>query len=408
MWILIFFICFPNLIPRRHPSPASRSNRGPFGTGSHRRCAACSSTGHDYREAIEVCRAGIELGDRTGLRFTGWLCRGNLCSALRYDGAWDVAEEVLSEIVNEARTMRSRKYLLAGLTELIALRADQGRWDDARKTHEELWSLCLERDELQHYAPVVTAFARTSAALGHVGEAWAHLEFLRDHLAKGDGRHDSRWLGAALRGGVAATTGDPQRGIDWVKLLEDISARSPSLETPLCLAEARGVVEGALGSESAAGSLEVAVVGWRDLGRPFDTGRALRLLGELLLSRDDVEDAVSQLNKAAGIFTGLGAAHELKLTQAALRRAGVVVPRGPHASTRSLPGGLTARELEVARLVAEGKSNADIARVLVISTKTAANHVGHILTKLGFSSRTEIARWVVTTGQGDSAEPGKK
>ncbi|HZA40558.1 MAG TPA: AAA family ATPase [Actinomycetota bacterium] len=362
----------------------------------------------DYKEAIEACRAGIELGDRTGLRFTGWLCRGNLCSALRYDGAWDEAEEVLSEIVHEARTMRSRKYLLAGLTELIALRADQGRWEEARQTHEELWPLCLERDELQHYAPVVTAFARTSAALGHVDEAWAQLEFLRGHWQKET--DDTILVGSALRfaAELAATTGGPQRGIEWVRLLEDISERSPSPETPLCLAEARGVVEGALDSESAAGSLEVAIAGWRELRRPFDTGRALRLLGELLASRDDVEDAVPHLNEAAGIFTELGAAHELKLTQAALRRAGVVVPRGPHPSTRSLPGGLTAREFEVAQLVSEGRTNGDIANVLVISAKTAANHVGHILTKLGFSSRTEIARWVVTTDKGDTTEEGKK
>jgi non-specific serine/threonine protein kinase len=57
---------------------------------------------------------------------------------------------------------------------------------------------------------------------------------------------------------------------------------------------------------------------------------------------------------------------------------------------------LTSRELEVARLVAEGKTNADVARALVISKKTAATHVGHILSKLNFSSRAEIARWVAT------------
>jgi len=60
------------------------------------------------------------------------------------------------------------------------------------------------------------------------------------------------------------------------------------------------------------------------------------------------------------------------------------------------PGGLTNRELEVAGLVAEGRTNADIAHVLVISKKTAATHVGHILSKLNFSSRAEIARWVAT------------
>ncbi len=56
-------------------------------------------------------------------------------------------------------------------------------------------------------------------------------------------------------------------------------------------------------------------------------------------------------------------------------------------------GGLSAREAEVARLVAEGLTNRQIANRLVISERTAGNHVAHILTKLGFTSRSQIAAW---------------
>ena len=59
---------------------------------------------------------------------------------------------------------------------------------------------------------------------------------------------------------------------------------------------------------------------------------------------------------------------------------------------------LTRRELEVARLVALGKSNRDIAQALVLTPGTAANHVRRILTKCGFSSRSEIAAWMVGRG----------
>jgi DNA-binding CsgD family transcriptional regulator/tetratricopeptide (TPR) repeat protein len=357
-----------------------------------------------YDQAINDSRAGIELGDRTGLEFTGWLCRANLAGALRYVGAWDEAGEVLTELIDEAHEIGSRKYLLVGLCELAPLRADQGRWDEARRVHKELWPLCLERDELQHHAPALTASARAAAALGEVEVAWDELEFLRDYWQKNT--DDNILVGPAflIAAELAVSTGDPQRGVQWVALLEDISGRSPSPETQVYLAEARGVVEGALNGGSAVDSLKIAIAGWRELGRPFDTGRASGLLGELLPSQGDVPGAVRHLNEAAAIFGELGAAHELKLTQAALRNAGVTVPRGPHASTRSSPGGLTARELEVAGLVADGKSNRDIARVLVVSTKTAATHVGHILSKLGFSSRTEIARWVVTN-EGGAAAP---
>ena len=56
-------------------------------------------------------------------------------------------------------------------------------------------------------------------------------------------------------------------------------------------------------------------------------------------------------------------------------------------------GGLSAREAEVAGLVADGLTNRQIAARLVISERTAGNHVAHILTKLGFTSRSQIAAW---------------
>jgi DNA-binding NarL/FixJ family response regulator len=56
-------------------------------------------------------------------------------------------------------------------------------------------------------------------------------------------------------------------------------------------------------------------------------------------------------------------------------------------------GPLSARESEVAALVAEGLSNRQIAARLYLSERTAQNHVQHILTKLGFSSRAQIASW---------------
>ena len=55
--------------------------------------------------------------------------------------------------------------------------------------------------------------------------------------------------------------------------------------------------------------------------------------------------------------------------------------------TSDLPGGLTPREVEVARLVAEGRSNRDIAETFVLSERTVESHVQHILTKLSFTSR---------------------
>ena len=65
-----------------------------------------------------------------------------------------------------------------------------------------------------------------------------------------------------------------------------------------------------------------------------------------------------------------------------------------------LPAGLTRREWEIAQLLADGLSNREIADKLVISPRTAETHVEHILTKLGFRSRTQVSAWVADRRQG--------
>jgi DNA-binding NarL/FixJ family response regulator len=62
-------------------------------------------------------------------------------------------------------------------------------------------------------------------------------------------------------------------------------------------------------------------------------------------------------------------------------------------------GPLTTREREVAELVALGRSNREIAGELVLSSRTVGNHVQHILTKLGFANRSQIAAWVTARGE---------
>src|SRR5581483_9891326 len=75
-----------------------------------------------------------------------------------------------------------------------------------------------------------------------------------------------------------------------------------------------------------------------------------------------------------------------------LGRAAKPAPPAP----RSAP--LTPREREVAALLARGLTNRQIAEALVISERTADNHVSHILDKLGFASRAQVAAWAVAQG----------
>lgn len=88
---------------------------------------------------------------------------------------------------------------------------------------------------------------------------------------------------------------------------------------------------------------------------------------------------------------------------------GLPVPRGPRATTSVNPAALTARELEVLRLIADGLSNADIAGRLFLSEKTVGHHVSAILRKVGEPSRGRAAAWAMQRGlieaAGTAAEP---
>ena len=95
------------------------------------------------------------------------------------------------------------------------------------------------------------------------------------------------------------------------------------------------------------------------------------LVGEACRALGDEDAAALELEAARGIFERLGAKPDL----ARLERAG---------DART---GSRARELEVLRLVAAGKSNREIAAALVISEHTVARHVQNIFAKLGLSSR---------------------
>ena len=73
-----------------------------------------------------------------------------------------------------------------------------------------------------------------------------------------------------------------------------------------------------------------------------------------------------------------------------LRRAGVtVIPRGPKPTTRKDPAGLTDRQVEILRLLADGRTNAEIAARLVLSVRTVDHHVSAVLQKLGVPGRRE-------------------
>jgi ATP/maltotriose-dependent transcriptional regulator MalT len=113
---------------------------------------------------------------------------------------------------------------------------------------------------------------------------------------------------------------------------------------------------------------------WIDLGARFDAAWARTRIGQAMRALGDEESAVSELAVAQRTFAELGAGPSQREVEGLL--------------ARSLPGGLTAREVEVLRLVAHGQSNPQIAAALFLSQKTVQRHLSNIFGKIGVTSRT--------------------
>jgi DNA-binding CsgD family transcriptional regulator len=74
----------------------------------------------------------------------------------------------------------------------------------------------------------------------------------------------------------------------------------------------------------------------------------------------------------------------------------IAIARRSPAAHQERPGGLSRREIEVLRLVADGQTAREIATRLFISSRTAEHHIQHVYTKIGVSGRAAAARWAVT------------
>jgi DNA-binding CsgD family transcriptional regulator len=188
----------------------------------------------------------------------------------------------------------------------------------------------------------------------------------------------------------------------WLARVREHLTGWESVAAP-ALAHADGLVRLAAGTLSASReSLERAVRGWEEHGRVWETAWARLDLAQCLIRMNRHSDATLVLADVRGT------ARTLK-SEPLLTRADELSKVGRGRGLEDEPWRpLTVREFEVARLIADGLTNAEIAGELSIAPKTASAHVEHILAKLGVGRRAEIATWVttVTRPHGWSPAPG--
>ena len=145
----------------------------------------------------------------------------------------------------------------------------------------------------------------------------------------------------------------------------------------------RGLVAAAQGAvDEAVSFLEQAVERHRQVGDDFGRARALLALGIILRRARQKRAAREAIQAALDGFEHLGAASWVQKARDELGRIG----------GRTREEGLTPAERRVATLVAEGRTNHEVAAALFLADRTVASHLTHIYAKLGVRSRTELAR----------------
>jgi DNA-binding CsgD family transcriptional regulator len=125
----------------------------------------------------------------------------------------------------------------------------------------------------------------------------------------------------------------------------------------------------------------------------YKRGLTLLSMAELQRAQGRVEEAGVSLGEARGIFEALGARPDLARADALAAR----LDAGPRPAP-SYPAGLTAREVEVLRLVAEGLTDAEVADRLYLSPRTVSAHLRSVYNKIGVGSRAAAARFAVENG----------
>jgi DNA-binding CsgD family transcriptional regulator len=185
--------------------------------------------------------------------------------------------------------------------------------------------------------------------------------------------------------------------LDWY----EGNARRLERASPLaaCL-RCRGLLAASEGEVADALAIYEEALEWHDkVDMPLDRGRTLLALGVAQRRSKRRREARETLDDALAIFERIGAALWADRARAELRRI---------SGRAATPGALTPAEERVATLVAEGKTNREVAAALYLSERTVEGHLSHVFGKLGVRSRTELARELASraTQEVGASNPG--
>ena len=305
---------------------------------------------------------GLEFDRRHDLDSWTHYLEGTYAKMLLHQGRFEEAEKLARQVLATPHLTTVMRFPALGV--LAHVRMRQGHADGPLQLQEGLQK-ALPTRELQRVAPFAVALAES---------AW-----LRDDI-------DGVRRALASLDGLAGLETNPWDYGDCViwrhRIGDDLRAIADQVSPPYA-AEIRG-------------DHALAAALWRNIGDPYSAAMALAQgLGantDSSAASSVDSGALAQWQEAIDIFVQLGAepaARKLRNRARALGLRGI--RRGPYAAARRNVYGITSKELDVLRLMMDGKTNLEISSELSRSSKTVDHHVSSLLAKLGAKNRTEAA-----------------
>ncbi len=315
-----------------------------------------------YASALQVAQEGLRIAE--AIEHRQWMTLGNcLLGALSLDFLdLKAAQQYLGQALAQAQEIGSWNWMRIA-SGFLAL------------------ALLLQHDEAQADSILMAAL-----------EPGATMQTLGQRLV---------W---AARADLALARGESDQALSITEQLIASAVNQSDEQVIPHLWKLRGEALAALGRVAEAEAvLRAAEVAARVQGlRPL-CWRMSVAQGQLYRTQGRKEEAEQAFSAARALIEELAAdIPDEQLREQFLRQAGALLPQvrplTPERAARQAYSGLTAREREVAALIAQGKYNREIADMLVVSERTVDAHVSNIMFKLGFTSRRQIAAWATEKG----------
>jgi DNA-binding CsgD family transcriptional regulator len=366
-------------------------------------------------QAVQLAGEGSALAEQAGYtRSLGAFLSGNLVESLVRLGRWAEAEQLITTTL----AVEPEGIFAASVLEIRAQMAVlAGRYDDARTALDRTRQLMGDKSESQFDSPL----AFIAAELARVeGDLTGALDLLRPILRDGDSdpwtsRYNwpLTWLGLRIQADLAIRARDRRSPVDpldpvFEQAIAALETTSPPTQgfRAMCAGERSRYAD-----DHDPAPWEAATAIWRDIGRAYELAYCLLRLTEIHALAGRRDAAQRTVSEAHALATRLGARPLVEQAEQLARQARLAL--GPEPG-RPVPApavpedqlaryGLTPRELDVLLMLADGRSNPEIAKELFISPKTASVHVSNILAKLGASGRVEAATLVHRLGLANPA-----